>query len=102
VPQSVVVKSETSSLVYPFSTSPYYVADDFFGDEVYYATAYFVDPNIICNQVGIGMAKFSRFDQDLHIFLLFFREEHRKTLISTDLELSSFCKRAALPIQQIS
>jgi hypothetical protein len=53
--QSVVDKSKTNDTIYPFSSSPFYVADEFFGDEVYYATAYFVDPNIICNQVGFGM-----------------------------------------------
>eukprot|EP00095_Tigriopus_kingsejongensis_P008155 maker-scaffold735_size104922-snap-gene-0.23 protein:Tk08155 transcript:maker-scaffold735_size104922-snap-gene-0.23-mRNA-1 annotation:"protein gooseberry-like isoform x2" len=32
-----------------FSSSPYYQVGDFFGEDVYYTTVYFVDPSIICN-----------------------------------------------------
>ena len=34
---------------YEFSKNPYYVPGDWNGEEAYFVTAYFVDPNIICN-----------------------------------------------------
>jgi hypothetical protein len=48
--QSVVMKVHTEDNKYfDFDSSPYYILDNFFGEEAYLATAYFVDPEIICN-----------------------------------------------------
>ena len=47
--QNVVPVLITDESKYPFSTSPWYNKGDFFGQEVYYNSAYFVDPSIICN-----------------------------------------------------
>jgi hypothetical protein len=46
--QSVVMR-KYSNIYFDFDSSPFYVLDDFFGEEAYLATAYFVDPEIICN-----------------------------------------------------
>ena len=34
---------------YDFTKVPYYQVDDFFGNDAWYVTVYFVDPAIICN-----------------------------------------------------
>jgi hypothetical protein len=34
---------------YAFACNPYYTLDDFFGEEAYFATAYFVNTSIICD-----------------------------------------------------
>ena len=67
----MVEKGQTNSdTYYPFSASPYYVADTFFGVDVYYATAYFVDPQIICNQViSINLGNVYEFwDSKINLF----------------------------------
>lgn len=49
--QSVVPKNDTlDDKYYKFSSSPYYNLDIVNGIEVYLTTAYFVNPNIICNR----------------------------------------------------
>ena len=47
--QSVVMKEKVTEEFIEFSSNPYYVLDDWFGEEAYFTTAYFVDTSIICN-----------------------------------------------------
>ena len=48
--QSAVPLDKTADeAFYDFSQVSYYQEGDFFGNDVYYVTAYFVDPAIICN-----------------------------------------------------
>jgi hypothetical protein len=48
--QSVVMKDKTEEDKYfNFECNPYYTLDDFFGEEAYFVTAYFVNTSIICD-----------------------------------------------------
>ena len=47
VVMKTTVQNDTSFPMY--ENNPYYVADDWFGEEAFYATVYFVDTEIICN-----------------------------------------------------
>ena len=47
--QTVVMKEKVTDEFIQFSSNPYYVLDDWFGEEAYFTTAYFVDTSIICN-----------------------------------------------------
>ena len=47
--QNVVPVALTDDDKFPFSTSEWYTKGKFFGQDVYYASVYFVDPAIICN-----------------------------------------------------
>lgn len=48
--QTIVPKDKALNDQYhQFSTDKFYQTGSFFGDEVYFATTYFVDPSIICN-----------------------------------------------------
>ena len=47
--QSVVMKGKVTDEFIEYSSNPYYVLDDWFGEEAYFTTAYFVDTAIICN-----------------------------------------------------
>ena len=47
--QTVVMKEKVTDEFIEFSSNPYYVLDDWFGEEAYFTTAYFVDTAIICN-----------------------------------------------------
>ena len=56
--QSAVPLDKTADeAFYDFSQVSYYQEGDFFGNDVYYVTAYFVDPSIICNG-GRSQAQF--------------------------------------------
>jgi len=47
--RSVVLASAIDLSVTHVDQSPWYVQDTFFGQDAWYLTAYFVDPNLICN-----------------------------------------------------
>jgi hypothetical protein len=48
--QSVIMKAYTdNNEYYNYDSNSYYVFDNFFGEEAYFATAYFVDTEIICD-----------------------------------------------------
>ncbi len=48
--QTVAMKEYTNNNeFYPFDNNTYLVLDDWFGEEAYFATVYFVDTDIICN-----------------------------------------------------
>jgi len=47
--QSGLLVKDVDDKYYPYSTTPVYQAADWFGEPAYFTTAYFVDPEIICN-----------------------------------------------------
>merc|ERR1711981_1296070 len=68
--QSVVPLEDTfNDEFYKFSSQPWYIPDNVNGVEVYLTTAYFVDPEIICD----GGRSQADFDRDGTGYALFFQ-----------------------------
>jgi len=48
--QSVLPLADVDEDVFPFSSNSWYVQGDWFGEDAYFVTAYFVEPSTICSE----------------------------------------------------